>query len=620
MCDHALWTENGGTHWIESTTVDSMTFIDLGFANRTDGLLIAYAGLSNRPVILRTYDGGQHWELTNAIVGDTLYQVVATNQTFAYVRSNTGLWRTTDLGDSWVAVTCPAVLATSNLSFCNDLDGYADTDIGMFRTTDGGIVWTIMPDPLSGKFALFGFSNPSCGIGVMNDYTTAVYATTDGGNNWTITQPFGRQNVHAIEHRNSNKWWAVGDRGLVAVSNDAGRTWHSQISGSQPFLNIAPYDSLHLWLVTPAQQLVRTRDGGRTYDTLTSAPSGDIGDVVFTNPANGWIVGRTVLYHTTDGGDHWSQNYTLPHGGVGCRDFNFFDSTNIAFGVHYEEYGHDYWHYHGFVRSSDGGASWSEYENNEWDISYNTVFVGQNFGWAGGYDVAVYRTTSGPENWYSCFNINDHGGGYMGGIYAINRSNCWVLTSGSGPFETRDGGITWVHRDFDNYGRITFSRNKRFGMMMGNDSTIFSSDSGDTWTAFPFRRSMFSFYSNIRISDDGDVWAITSDQMCIQRFRPPHDPHAVSANTSEPGNFRLSAYPNPFNGAANLNYTLSRRCRVQYGVYDVLGRIVDLRDIGIVEPGSHRQRIDGAAWSSGIYFVRLNAGNQIQTLKIFLLK
>ncbi len=84
-------------------------------------------------------------------------------------------------------------------------------------------------------------------------------------------------------------------------------------------------------------------------------------------------------------------------------------------------------------------------------------------------------------------------------------------------------------------------------------------------------------------------------------------------------------YPNPFNAATLIPYTVSAACRVTLSVYDHLGRKVVALVSGLREPGYYQESWQGTddagrQVGSGLYFIRLQAGNSFKTLKVLLLR
>jgi immune inhibitor A len=92
------------------------------------------------------------------------------------------------------------------------------------------------------------------------------------------------------------------------------------------------------------------------------------------------------------------------------------------------------------------------------------------------------------------------------------------------------------------------------------------------------------------------------------------------------GMFELSQnYPNPFNLSTVISYSLPGAGDVTVEVFDILGSKVRTLWSGYREPGTHRiawngSDTQGAAVSTGIYFYRVSALQQIKTGKMVLIK
>jgi len=100
-------------------------------------------------------------------------------------------------------------------------------------------------------------------------------------------------------------------------------------------------------------------------------------------------------------------------------------------------------------------------------------------------------------------------------------------------------------------------------------------------------------------------------------------PGAVSSEPSSnpPTAFALTpAYPNPFNATTSIGYDIPVRGVISLEVYDVLGRMVAGLVNGLEEAGRYQVVWDAADLPSGIYFVRMQAGELVRTGKMVLLK
>jgi uncharacterized protein (DUF2141 family) len=91
------------------------------------------------------------------------------------------------------------------------------------------------------------------------------------------------------------------------------------------------------------------------------------------------------------------------------------------------------------------------------------------------------------------------------------------------------------------------------------------------------------------------------------RFTPP----------SQPFSFLLKQnFPNPFNPATTIDFTLANAGNVSLTVHDLLGRKVAVLLDGHKDAGSHQVRWDASAFPTGVYFCRLHAGssNAVKTM------
>jgi len=82
----------------------------------------------------------------------------------------------------------------------------------------------------------------------------------------------------------------------------------------------------------------------------------------------------------------------------------------------------------------------------------------------------------------------------------------------------------------------------------------------------------------------------------------------------------FSSYPNPFNSATTIPYSLSKSIAVTIEVFDILGRRIDVLVDRQQETGYHAVSWNGWDKSSGIYFYKIQAGDFTETKKMLLLK
>lgn len=123
----------------------------------------------------------------------------------------------------------------------------------------------------------------------------------------------------------------------------------------------------------------------------------------------------------------------------------------------------------------------------------------------------------------------------------------------------------------------------------------------------------------VLVNSDGKQKGIESSRFIIKI-----SPGSALSNGEEselPNRYFLSQnYPNPFNPTTVINFQLPENSRVSLRVFDMLGREVAMLVNGQVEAGYHSVNFDAGNLASGVYIYRLEAGNQIMTRKMTLIK
>jgi photosystem II stability/assembly factor-like uncharacterized protein len=98
-------------------------------------------------------------------------------------------------------------------------------------------------------------------------------------------------------------------------------------------------------------------------------------------------------------------------------------------------------------------------------------------------------------------------------------------------------------------------------------------------------------------------------------------PSGVGGPVGQPRTFEMSpVYPNPFNSAATVRFTLPEAGNVRLNVYSITGAQVATLADGHLPAGEHRIRWSAEHLPSGTYLVRLAFGNGVEIKKAVLLK
>ncbi|MBN8705457.1 MAG: endonuclease [Bacteroidetes bacterium] len=94
----------------------------------------------------------------------------------------------------------------------------------------------------------------------------------------------------------------------------------------------------------------------------------------------------------------------------------------------------------------------------------------------------------------------------------------------------------------------------------------------------------------------------------------------IELNETPDGILLAKAYPNPFNPDTKLEISLPRESTLKIELFNSLGQKVKLIENGEKKAGIYYFPVTGAGFTSGVYFVRITAGQQNISLKLVLLK
>ena len=109
------------------------------------------------------------------------------------------------------------------------------------------------------------------------------------------------EDFKAVYFTNLRNGWAVGDKGLIATTDDGGLHWTLQKSGvSTLFMDVFFLNSKTGW-IAGQDGLLYTQNGGETWNHQ-EASEFQLKGIYFVNKQRGWTVGDyDRIFVTTDG-------------------------------------------------------------------------------------------------------------------------------------------------------------------------------------------------------------------------------------------------------------------------------------------------------------------------------
>lgn len=486
--------------------------------------------------ILRTHDGGAHWErMVNGLSDDPRAMHWWDAQRGIVVGESGSVYRTTDGFATIAGSNDPSYGHLSCVFFINDTLGWMGSESGrIYRSTDGGASWALTN---SGQ----GSSNYMTAIQFLD--TEVGYASCAGG-------------------------------GKVLKSTDGGLNWQ----------NVGPTDQLvlvndlHFYNdqlgvgVGSAGEVIRTTDGGATWDSIPSNTTYTMNDLDVQGDvmvACGWW-GRTI--RSTDAGLTWTE---VQVGGVEHRSVSLLPSGAGLLGTDGR-----------IMCTHDMGLTWELLVEGTWHTRINKVSfmdadTGVAIGWAtmGGFEGGLLRTTDGGRHWSKAgggglgVHLSPEGDGCLGGssgAFARTTDGFATRLPGNGPdmaircawsfdasthlvggghvnggiYRTTDSGLSWT-RVLDQ-GNIIISDlyfvNDLLGFAVGEDGNSHRTmDGGLTWEDIPaggghtvfFVDEQHGWTKNFRTTDGGDTWIPmggTPQSTMSLFFTDPDKGYAVSSS------------------------------------------------------------------------------------------
>lgn len=82
----------------------------------------------------------------------------------------------------------------------------------------------------------------------------------------------------------------------------------------------------------------------------------------------------------------------------------------------------------------------------------------------------------------------------------------------------------------------------------------------------------------------------------------------------------MNIYPNPFNPTTTISLSLPSQLQVELEVFNLLGQSVYRQNLGRLDAGTHTHRFDGSELPSGMYSVRVDAGQECLAQRMLLIR
>jgi photosystem II stability/assembly factor-like uncharacterized protein len=185
------------------------------FLDNKTGFITGISWSTNSGKILKTMNGGTDWiqllikpwkDISLHFPSERIGYAIE----FGWPKAT--LLRTGDGGDHWESVELDFGVASGYIFFINDTMGWiGDSAGGIHKTTDGGTTWRNLDYPFSVNSISFADEFFGCVAG-MDGYSAT---TNDGGETWHMEKRITRNTFCSVDFVDSRNGWAVGQNGMI---------------------------------------------------------------------------------------------------------------------------------------------------------------------------------------------------------------------------------------------------------------------------------------------------------------------------------------------------------------------------------------------------------------------
>lgn len=221
-----------------------------------------------------------------------------------------------DRGRSWLAAAGSGPTLTT-AHFVDAATGWAaGHDAAIAHSRDGGISWTWQHRALDARGPLLDLQMRNRDRGIAVGANGLILRTDNGGRTWArLAAGFDDYHLYGIAWLSDEKLAMVGERGLIAVSGDAGQRWRtiaSPYAGS--LFGLAATADAGLVAYGMRGRILRSADGGIRWSEIASPSTSFLIGSDIAADGSLWLTGSAgALLRSRDHGQSFT---TIATGGT----------------------------------------------------------------------------------------------------------------------------------------------------------------------------------------------------------------------------------------------------------------------------------------------------------------
>lgn len=459
--------------------------------------------------ILRTHDGGYHWErMVNNLSNNPIGMHVWDDQRAIVVGESGSVYRTTDAFTTTTGSSNAVYGTFQCVHFVNDTLGWAGTQAGrIYRSTDAGASWTLMQSGLSTNTLVLRIQFLDEQVGYAScSGSSRMLKSVDGGQSWQDISPSMVASFSGMHWYDALTGVCVGSGGRIARTTDGGMSWDSIPSNTTYSMNDLAVQGNVLLACGAWGRTIRSTDAGMNWTEL-QVGSSEHGSVSLLPSGEGVMGTDGRIMGSHDLGLSWAvRNEGTRH--TRLNKVNFMDEdTGVAVGWQttggFES---------GLLRTTNGGRTWNNAGTGGLGVHLNSNGQGCLGGGSGSFakttdgfatrtnasgpNVAIrctwtfdastmlvaggavfggiYRTTNGGSSWTQVLNV---GNITISDLWFVNDQQGYAVGEYGDNYRTMDGGVSWEPLPPISGSHTVFFLNEQLGWTRQNRTT----DGGDTW-------------------------------------------------------------------------------------------------------------------------------------------
>ncbi len=383
---------------------------------------------------------------------------------------------------------------------------------------------------------------------------------------WTPSNFIKTGNILKISEVGEGVLYALTDSGII-TSIDGGKTF----------------------LFTLRQPILMT---GEKIVDITLVPDGTILAGVGTNHS-------AALVASTDKGTSWTR-ISIPGNYVGPIGIQALPNGTLLIAL-----GMD----HGLFRTANFGKTWDTIKSPAFQEGsmggFSVTSSGGLFNYGTNY--AALSNDTG-KTWIPTSSVAfGNPGGPIVGVVSNNLTDIFLCDAG-GVFYSSNTGVDWASRNSGitnlNTSGIAIDTKGRLFVSTYTDGVFLSFNKGDTW--YQNNQGLENTHvQSMLLSKINQLYAGTTDK--IYRTSALL---AVGDNSIAQGKTTIS--PNPVSSSAAITYFSENAGLVKLGIFNILGKEIEMLVGSIQEAGAHTVTFNAANLPSGTYYCRIESNGKME--------